>query len=69
MVGTLLTLSNVILYSFLYEPIVYFYLFGIGFITFVSPGLLIWIQQYKYEIRGPWDEAVLRKPQFKHKTL
>eukprot|EP00158_Paraphelidium_tribonemae_P003206 Partr_v1_DN25954_c0_g1_i8_m68552 putative phosphatidylinositol glycan anchor biosynthesis, class C len=29
------------------------------FITFACPFWLIWIQRYKNEIRGPWDEAKL----------
>jgi len=28
------------------------------FISFVCPFWLIWIQKYKNEINGPWDEAV-----------
>lgn len=28
------------------------------FITFAAPGLLIWAQKYKNEIRGPWDVAI-----------
>ncbi|KAF8591843.1 phosphatidylinositol N-acetylglucosaminyltransferase [Ramaria rubella] len=27
-------------------------------ITFVAPGVLVWAQKYKNEIRGPWDVAV-----------
>ncbi|KZW04386.1 phosphatidylinositol N-acetylglucosaminyltransferase [Exidia glandulosa HHB12029] len=30
------------------------------FVTFGGPGLLMWAQQYKNEIRGPWDVAVPR---------
>ncbi|KAI0287267.1 phosphatidylinositol N-acetylglucosaminyltransferase [Russula brevipes] len=26
-------------------------------VTFGAPAVLIWAQQYKYEIRGPWDAA------------
>ncbi|KAF9489644.1 phosphatidylinositol N-acetylglucosaminyltransferase [Pleurotus eryngii] len=35
----------------------FFALFGI---TFIAPGVLIWAQRYKNEIRGPWDVAVPR---------
>jgi len=27
-------------------------------ITFIAPGVLVWAQRYKNEIRGPWDVAV-----------
>ncbi|KAN0100634.1 Phosphatidylinositol N-acetylglucosaminyltransferase subunit C [Tylopilus felleus] len=29
-------------------------------ITFIAPGVLVWAQKYKNEIRGPWDVAVPR---------
>lgn len=29
-------------------------------VTFVAPGVLVWAQRYKNEIRGPWDVAVPR---------
>jgi len=29
-------------------------------VTFVAPGVLVWAQKYKNEIRGPWDVAVPR---------
>ncbi|KAF8140246.1 phosphatidylinositol N-acetylglucosaminyltransferase [Boletus edulis] len=29
-------------------------------ITFIAPGVLVWAQQYKNEIRGPWDVAIPR---------
>lgn len=29
-------------------------------VTFVAPGVLIWAQKFKNEIRGPWDVAVPR---------
>lgn len=29
-----------------------------GFTTVVAPGLFVWAQKYKNEIRGPWDVAV-----------
>ncbi|KAF8641184.1 hypothetical protein AX17_000819 [Amanita inopinata Kibby_2008] len=30
------------------------------FVTFVAPGILMWAQKYKNELRGPWDVAVPR---------
>ncbi|KAH9977518.1 phosphatidylinositol N-acetylglucosaminyltransferase subunit C [Russula compacta] len=29
-------------------------------VTFGAPAVLMWVQQYKYEIRGPWDAATPR---------
>jgi len=29
-------------------------------VTFIAPGVLVWAQKYKNEIRGPWDVAVPR---------
>ncbi|KAF8560371.1 phosphatidylinositol N-acetylglucosaminyltransferase [Imleria badia] len=29
-------------------------------ITFIAPGVLVWAQKYKNEIRGPWDVAIPR---------
>jgi len=29
-------------------------------VTFGAPAVLVWAQQYKYEIRGPWDAATPR---------
>ncbi|KAJ7514346.1 hypothetical protein O6H91_23G040200 [Diphasiastrum complanatum] len=37
----------------------YLYVLVILFITFVCPIFLIKIQEYKFEINGPWDEAKL----------
>ncbi|TFK77082.1 phosphatidylinositol N-acetylglucosaminyltransferase [Pluteus cervinus] len=28
------------------------------FVTFIAPGLLMWAQKFKNEIRGPWDVAI-----------
>ncbi|CCM01975.1 uncharacterized protein FIBRA_04048 [Fibroporia radiculosa] len=30
----------------------------LAFVTFVAPGVLVWAQKYKNEIRGTWDPAV-----------
>lgn len=29
-------------------------------VTFGAPAVLMWVQQYKHEIRGPWDAATPR---------
>jgi len=29
-------------------------------VNFIGPGVLVWAQKYKNEIRGPWDVAVPR---------
>nr|KAJ3422295.1 hypothetical protein HK105_000332 [Polyrhizophydium stewartii] len=36
-----------------------FYTAAIAFVTFFCPYMLVSIQKYKSEIRGPWDEAVI----------
>lgn len=38
--------------------VTYIYISSVVFTTFVSPFCLQWIQRYKNEIHGPWDEAV-----------
>merc|ERR1712080_336987 len=45
----LLPISNILAITFI---------IGNLFITFGSPFCLIWIQKYKNEIKGPWDEAI-----------
>jgi len=40
------------------------YVSGILFITFVCPLWLVFIQKYKNEINGPWDEATITKIQY-----
>ncbi|KAL1933453.1 hypothetical protein VTP01DRAFT_7543 [Rhizomucor pusillus] len=56
-----LTLSMLSLSVFLFlrisKAVVFIYLIGFCFITFVCPYWLIFIQKYKNEIHGPWDEA------------
>ncbi|KAF8516174.1 phosphatidylinositol N-acetylglucosaminyltransferase [Hysterangium stoloniferum] len=32
--------------------------FTLTLVTFIAPGILVWAQKYKNEIRGPWDVAV-----------
>ncbi|KAG0200617.1 hypothetical protein BGX28_006349 [Mortierella sp. GBA30] len=39
------------------HAIVVIYILGMAFVTFLCPFWLIWIQRYKNEIHGPWDEA------------
>lgn len=39
------------------KTVVTIYTFTVSFITFGCPFWLIWIQRYKNEIHGPWDEA------------
>ena len=41
------------------------YLAILIFVTFICPFLLIYMQKYKNEINGPWDEAELQDPQKK----
>lgn len=57
----LLMLFTSILFNAIHQIIIIFYLGSMVLITFVSPALLIWIQRYKSEIRGPWDEARIMK--------
>ena len=35
------------------------FLAAVACITYLSPVLLIFIQKYKREIHGPWDEAIV----------
>lgn len=53
-----LVLAAVILLSSISKVITYIYVGTTIFTTFVSPFCLQWIQRYKNEIQGPWDEAV-----------
>jgi len=53
----LLFMLATILFLNISKTIVILYILGIAFITFVCPFWLIWIQKYKNEIHGPWDEA------------
>ncbi|KAH9946630.1 phosphatidylinositol N-acetylglucosaminyltransferase [Amylocystis lapponica] len=36
----------------------YIYIASYVFVTFIAPGVLIWAQRFKNEIRGTWDPAV-----------
>ncbi|CAB4389669.1 phosphatidylinositol N-acetylglucosaminyltransferase [Rhizophagus irregularis] len=53
----LLFMLATVLFLNISKTIVILYILGITFITFVCPFWLIWIQKYKNEIHGPWDEA------------
>ncbi|KAG9286701.1 hypothetical protein G9A89_012251 [Geosiphon pyriformis] len=53
----LLFLLATALFLHISKAIVILYISGITFITFCCPFWLIWIQKYKNEIHGPWDEA------------
>ncbi|KAI7866201.1 phosphatidylinositol N-acetylglucosaminyltransferase subunit C [Spinellus fusiger] len=39
------------------KAVLFLYILGFCFLTFVCPYWLIFIQKYKNEIHGPWDEA------------
>lgn len=60
--STILVLALVALAIVLLRPlsaiITYIYVASLIFTTFGSPFCLQWIQRYKNEIHGPWDEAV-----------
>ncbi|KAI8146418.1 phosphatidylinositol N-acetylglucosaminyltransferase subunit C [Fennellomyces sp. T-0311] len=47
----------VIMFLRISKAIVFLYMLGFCFITFICPYWLIFIQKYKNEIHGPWDEA------------
>lgn len=49
----------VLVWLFSTYPVVgYVYTMAIVFTTFICPFWLKWMQRYKYEISGPWDEAI-----------
>ena len=52
-----LFLTATTLFTQISMAIVVIYILGMAFLTFVCPFWLIWIQRYKNEIHGPWDEA------------
>ncbi|KAI8581900.1 hypothetical protein K450DRAFT_229778 [Umbelopsis ramanniana AG] len=49
--------ASVTLFIHISKAVVFIYILGITFITFICPAWLIRIQKYKNEIHGPWDEA------------
>ncbi|KAF9570871.1 hypothetical protein EC968_001310 [Mortierella alpina] len=58
-----LFLTATTLFTRISAAIVVIYILGMAFVTFVCPFWLIWIQRYKNEIHGPWDEA---RPKIQH---
>ncbi|KAJ1828432.1 glycosylphosphatidylinositol anchor biosynthesis, partial [Coemansia sp. RSA 2599] len=55
--AVLLALIAAIMFMFISRAVALLHLFGTLFITFACPLWLIWVQRYKNEIHGPWDEA------------
>ncbi|KAI7899785.1 phosphatidylinositol N-acetylglucosaminyltransferase subunit C [Cokeromyces recurvatus] len=53
----ILLLSCIILFIYISKAVVIIYILGFSFITIICPYWLIFIQKYKNEIHGPWDEA------------
>ncbi|KAI7851478.1 phosphatidylinositol N-acetylglucosaminyltransferase subunit C [Circinella umbellata] len=53
----LMLLVSVAMFLRISKAIVCLYVLGFCFITFICPYWLIFIQKYKNEIHGPWDEA------------
>ncbi|RCH85134.1 hypothetical protein CU098_007506 [Rhizopus stolonifer] len=47
----------VLLFFPISKAVVFIYILGFIFLTFICPYWLIFIQKYKNEIHGPWDEA------------
>ncbi|KAL4210743.1 phosphatidylinositol N-acetylglucosaminyltransferase [Rhizopus microsporus] len=60
-VQVMLTLTMLLVCVVLFFPIsravAFIYILGFIFLTFICPYWLIFIQKYKNEIHGPWDEA------------
>ncbi|KAI9358448.1 phosphatidylinositol N-acetylglucosaminyltransferase subunit C [Pilaira anomala] len=52
-----MVLTCVLLFVRISKAVAFIYLLGFGFLTFICPYWLIFIQKYKNEIHGPWDEA------------
>ncbi|KAI9308486.1 phosphatidylinositol N-acetylglucosaminyltransferase subunit C, partial [Cunninghamella echinulata] len=63
--STIMQSLCIILYLNISKAIVILYLMGFCFLTFICPYWLIFIQKYKNEIHGPWDEA---RPRLQKKT-
>ncbi|KAI9319962.1 phosphatidylinositol N-acetylglucosaminyltransferase subunit C [Dichotomocladium elegans] len=53
----IMLLVTVLLYVRISKAVAFLYVLGFCFITFICPRWLIFIQKYKNEIHGPWDEA------------
>jgi len=54
----LLSLLSICLTASLSATVSCIYAATLVAVTFVAPGILVWAQKYKNEIRGPWDVAV-----------
>ncbi|GBE77900.1 phosphatidylinositol N-acetylglucosaminyltransferase [Sparassis latifolia] len=50
--------SSIFLAAPLSTSVMYLFIITFVFVTFVAPGVLVWAQRYKNEIRGSWDPAV-----------
>ncbi|KAJ2550674.1 glycosylphosphatidylinositol anchor biosynthesis, partial [Coemansia sp. RSA 1933] len=56
-VTVILALVATAMFAYILRPIAMLFVFITLFITFGCPLWLIWVQRYKNEIHGPWDEA------------
>ncbi|KAJ2847119.1 glycosylphosphatidylinositol anchor biosynthesis [Coemansia erecta] len=56
-VTVMLALVATAMFAYILRPISMLFVFITLFITFGCPLWLIWVQRYKNEIHGPWDEA------------
>ncbi|KAI9015714.1 phosphatidylinositol N-acetylglucosaminyltransferase subunit C [Phycomyces nitens] len=54
---TVMLFMCIIMFSHISKAVVSLYILGFCFLTFICPYWLIFIQKYKNEIHGPWDEA------------
>ncbi|KAJ2795777.1 glycosylphosphatidylinositol anchor biosynthesis [Coemansia guatemalensis] len=52
-----LALAAAVMFMYISRAIAMLHVFGTLFITLGCPLWLIWVQRYKNEIHGPWDEA------------
>lgn len=43
------------------QPVLYLYASTIIFINFICPFIFVRLQQYKFNIHGPWDEAIVEE--------
>ena len=59
LISATLVITSVFLLYTISKAIAVIYTTVVLFVTFVCPFWLIWIQRYKNEIHGPWDEAPL----------
>lgn len=53
----MLVLGAFVMFLYILRFVAMLYVFSTLFITFGCPLWLIWVQRYKNEIHGPWDEA------------